>query len=100
MHLGTRLLIISQVIVGQPATLNCDVTGGLPEPRITWYKNSIPLTLNPEIQIFNQGKSIRISQTKVSFFYKYFTFNFIEVLKKVKVVGYSRNLTWLRILQS
>ncbi|EEC05630.1 titin, putative, partial [Ixodes scapularis] len=75
---GTAPLVVvplEDVIVplGQPATLDCKAVG-MPKPKITWYRDGIPIKHSPEYHIYydTQGvTSLTIAHTEQDDFAEY-----------------------------
>ncbi|KAK3506808.1 hypothetical protein QTP70_028372 [Hemibagrus guttatus] len=55
---GSLLSNIS-VVMNQPTSLVCDVTG-TPPPVITWFKDGIPVVTSSNVQILQRGKTLRL----------------------------------------
>ncbi|XP_049335709.1 hemicentin-1 isoform X1 [Astyanax mexicanus] len=47
------------VVMNQPTSLLCDVTG-TPPPVITWYKDGVPVVASSNVQILQRGKTLRL----------------------------------------
>ncbi|CAK6971319.1 hemicentin-1 [Scomber scombrus] len=47
------------VVLSQPTTLVCDVTGS-PTPVITWYKDGTPVVASNSVQILDMGKTLKL----------------------------------------
>ncbi|XP_062857960.1 hemicentin-1 [Trichomycterus rosablanca] len=47
------------VVMNQPTSLVCDVTG-TPPPVITWYKDGVQVVANSNVQILQKGKTLRL----------------------------------------
>ncbi|MCJ8749980.1 hypothetical protein PDJAM_G00193750 [Pangasius djambal] len=47
------------VVMNQPTSLACDVTG-TPPPVITWFKDGIPVVASSNVQILQRGKTLRL----------------------------------------
>ncbi|XP_070385223.1 telokin-like [Dermacentor albipictus] len=61
------------VSLGQPATLDCKAVG-MPKPKITWYRNGVPIKHSFEYQVYYdpQGiSSLTIAHTKLEDFAEY-----------------------------
>ncbi|XP_039591708.1 hemicentin-1 isoform X2 [Polypterus senegalus] len=46
-------------VVNQPVSLFCDATGN-PLPLISWFKDNLPIISNSNVQILNNGKTLRL----------------------------------------
>ncbi|XP_017276034.1 hemicentin-1 isoform X1 [Kryptolebias marmoratus] len=53
------------VIVNQPISLLCDITGS-PTPIITWYKDGSSVVASNNIQILDMGKTLKLLQAETS----------------------------------
>ncbi|CAK8691082.1 unnamed protein product [Clavelina lepadiformis] len=53
-----------EVIAGLPASMECNVIGGIPSPSIRWLRNGIPLAISDRIQLFSGGRVLRILQSQ------------------------------------
>ncbi|CAG5863670.1 unnamed protein product [Menidia menidia] len=53
------------VVLSQPTSLVCDVTGS-PTPVITWYKDGSPVVTSNSIQILDMGKTLRLLKAKTT----------------------------------
>ncbi|KAI5614770.1 hemicentin-1 isoform X1 [Silurus asotus] len=49
------------VVMNQPTSLVCDVTG-TPPPVITWFKDGVPVVASSNVQILQRGKTLRLLQ--------------------------------------
>ncbi|XP_053542916.1 hemicentin-1 isoform X1 [Ictalurus punctatus] len=47
------------VVMNQPTSLVCDVTG-TPPPVITWFKDGVPVVASSNVQILQRGKMLRL----------------------------------------
>ncbi|XP_063057327.1 hemicentin-1 isoform X2 [Engraulis encrasicolus] len=53
------------VVMNQPTSLVCDVTGS-PAPVITWYKDDVQVLPSSNVQIVQQGKVLRLQKAAVA----------------------------------
>ncbi|KAL2089466.1 hypothetical protein ACEWY4_014154 [Coilia grayii] len=53
------------VVMNQPTSLVCDVTGS-PAPVITWYKDNVQVLPSGNVQIVQQGKVLRLQKAAVA----------------------------------